>query len=51
VRTRMPRGPALVRMTFTPVDRSTVRQLGETSFDAGKSWQTSYDLYYHRRAP
>jgi hypothetical protein len=50
-RTRMPRGPALVRMTFTPVDRNTVRQLGETSFDAVNSWQTSYDLYYHRRAP
>jgi hypothetical protein len=46
--TTLPKGPALLRMTFTPVDANTVRQFGETSFDAGKSWQTSFDLYYHR---
>ena len=46
--TTLPKGPALLRMTFTPVDTSTVRQFGETSFDAGKTWQTSFDLYYHR---
>jgi hypothetical protein len=37
------------RMTFTPVDPNTVRQLGETSTDGGKTWTTSYDLFYHRR--
>jgi tetratricopeptide (TPR) repeat protein len=46
---KLPQGPALMRMTFTPVDRNTVRQYGETSLDAGKTWTTSFDLYYHRK--
>jgi tetratricopeptide (TPR) repeat protein len=39
----------LIRMTFTPIDRNTVRQFGETSNDGGKTWSPSFDLYYHRR--
>jgi tetratricopeptide (TPR) repeat protein len=46
--TKLPKGPALLRMTFTPLDTNTVRQFGETSFDGGKTWQTGFDLYYHR---
>lgn len=46
---KLPNGPALVRMTFTPVDQSTVRQLGEVSMDGGKTWKAAYDLFYHRR--
>jgi tetratricopeptide (TPR) repeat protein len=41
-------GDTQIRMTFTPVDSNTVRQFGETSTDGGKTWATSYDLYYHR---
>ncbi|HEY7235959.1 MAG TPA: hypothetical protein VH539_17510 [Gemmatimonadaceae bacterium] len=40
--------PSLIRMTFTPIDKNTVRQFGETSTDGGKTWTTSFDLYYHR---
>jgi hypothetical protein len=47
--TKLPKGPALLRMTFTPIDGNTVRQFGETSLDDGKTWQTSFDLYYHRK--
>ena len=39
----------LLRMTFTPIDAKTVRQFGETSTDAGKTWTTSFDLMYRRR--
>lgn len=38
-----------LRLTFSPVDSSTVRQLGEQSTDGGKTWSTQYDFYYHRR--
>jgi hypothetical protein len=45
-----PQGAAVIqRMTFTPVDPNTVRQHGETSNDGGKTFTTSYDLFYHRR--
>jgi hypothetical protein len=37
------------RMTFTPVDASTVRQHAEATTDGGKSWKTNYDFYYHRK--
>jgi hypothetical protein len=37
------------RLTFTPIDSATVRQHSESSSDAGKSWTTQYDFYYHRR--
>ena len=40
---------SLLRMTFTPIDRNTVRQYGESSSDSGKTWTTSFDLYYHRK--
>ena len=38
-----------LRLTFTPVDSVTVRQLGERSTDGGASWSTTYDFYYHRK--
>lgn len=41
--------PRLERMTFTPIDSNTVRQLGETSVDDGATWKTTFDLYYHRK--
>jgi tetratricopeptide (TPR) repeat protein len=41
--------PSLIRMTFTPLDKKTVHQYGETSADSGKTWTPSFDLYYHRR--
>jgi tetratricopeptide (TPR) repeat protein len=44
-----PQHQSLIRMTFTPIDGKTVRQFGETSSDGGKTWTTSFDLYYHRR--
>ena len=37
------------RLTFTPVDSATVRQHGEISTDAGATWKTQYDFYYHRK--
>ena len=39
----------LGRLTFTPLDVSTVRQHAESSTDGGKTWTTSYDFYYHRK--
>jgi hypothetical protein len=44
-----PRGPALLHMTFTPVNADLVRQFGEISTDDGKTWAPSFDLYYHRK--
>lgn len=41
--------PVMLRMTFTPLDANTVRQLGESSSDEGKTWSVSYDLTYRRR--
>ena len=38
-----------LRLTFTPLDSATVRQLGERSSDGGATWTTTYDLLYHRR--
>lgn len=38
----------LYRLSFTPLDTDVVRQLGEVSKDAGKTWQTTYDFRYHR---
>jgi hypothetical protein len=38
-----------LRLTFSPVDSATVRQLGERSTDAGTTWVTTYDFYYRRR--
>jgi hypothetical protein len=43
-----PPGQPIQRLTFTPVNDSTVRQHGELSKDGGSTWTTSYDLYYHR---
>ena len=41
-------GP-IQRLTFTPVNDTTVRQHGEQSTDNGATWATTYDLYYYRR--
>jgi hypothetical protein len=38
-----------LRLTFTPLDSATVRQLGERSSDGGATWTTTYDFLYHRR--
>ena len=38
-----------MRLTFTPVDSSTVQQHGENSTDGGATWTTTYDFYYHRK--
>jgi len=45
----MPQGPALLHMTFTPVNPDVVRQFGEMSVDGGKSWTPTFDLYYYRK--
>ena len=37
------------RLTFTPLDASTVRQHSEKTTDGGRTWATEYDLYYHRK--
>jgi tetratricopeptide (TPR) repeat protein len=37
-----------LRLTFTPLDENTVRQLGERSTDGGKSWGVTYDFRYRR---
>jgi hypothetical protein len=39
----------LRRMTFYRVAPDQVRQLGEASQDAGKTWTIEYDLLYKRR--
>ena len=44
----MPQGPALLHMTFTPVNPDIVRQFGEMSVDGGKTWTPTFDLYYYR---
>jgi tetratricopeptide (TPR) repeat protein len=41
--------PVLQRLTFSALSDSVVRQHGERSTDAGKTWTTTYDFYYHRR--
>jgi tetratricopeptide (TPR) repeat protein len=38
-----------LRLTFSPIDSSTVRQHGERSTDGGRTWSTTYDFLYHRR--
>lgn len=38
----------LQRLSFFPIDTRTVRQLGESSTDDGRSWVVQYDFYYHR---
>ena len=40
----------LSRLTFFNIDANTVRQFAETSNDGGKTWTTSYDYKYVRRA-
>ena len=40
---------AIRKMTFFDLDPDKVRQFGEISKDAGKSWITEFDLEYRRR--
>ena len=42
--------PRLVRMTYTPNPDGSVRQAGEASFDAGRSWAPTFDFTYRRAA-
>lgn len=37
------------RLTFTKLNNDKVRQLGERSDDAGKTWTAEYDLEYRRK--
>lgn len=36
----------ITRMTYTPAPDGSVRQSGETSDDAGRTWQPSFDFIY-----
>ena len=40
---------ALIRMTYSKNADGSVRQHGEQSTDAGKTWSTSFDFTYHPR--
>lgn len=41
--------PGLARMTFSRLPGGEVRQHGESSTDAGKTWTTTFDLVYSKR--
>jgi tetratricopeptide (TPR) repeat protein len=45
----MPQGPAVLHMTFTPINADVVRQFGEMSIDGGRTWTPTFDLYYYRK--
>lgn len=40
-----------VRMTYTPLPDGSVRQVGEDSFDGGKTWTPDFDFTYRRAQP
>ncbi|MBN8502600.1 MAG: hypothetical protein J0M19_15860, partial [Sphingomonadales bacterium] len=40
----------MLRITYTPLDRDSVRQLAEFSGDGGLTWQVSFDYLYLRAA-
>lgn len=42
---------AMVRMTYTALDKERVRQHGEASTDHGLSWSTNFDFTYRRAKP
>lgn len=43
---------ALIRMTYSKNADGSVRQHGEQSTDAGKTWSTNFDFTYHpKKAP
>lgn len=42
---------ALIRMSYTPIDKDTVRQHGEQSTDHGVTWTTNFDFLYRRSKP
>lgn len=45
-----PKGESFMRrLTFTKLSDDKVRQFGERSDDAGKTWSTEYDLEYRRK--
>lgn len=39
----------LAKMTFSKLENGDVRQFGENSTDEGKTWTTSFDLFYSRK--
>jgi len=39
----------LTKLTFFKLSNNKVRQLGEQSYDLGKTWNTMYDLTYERK--
>jgi hypothetical protein len=39
----------LQRLSFVARPDGTVRQFGETSNNAGRTWTTQYEFFYHRR--
>lgn len=43
-------GNTLNRITWTPNKDGTVRQVWETSADAGKTWQVAFDGLYRRKS-
>jgi hypothetical protein len=42
-------GKVLQRLTFTPLPESRVRQVWESSADAGKTWSVAFDGLYTRK--
>lgn len=42
-------GGAIQRVTWTPLEGATVRQLWETSADKGKTWSVVFDGHYTKR--
>ena len=45
-----PKGEVFMRrLSFTKLSADKVRQLGEKSDDAGKTWVVEYDLEYRRK--
>jgi hypothetical protein len=41
----------LVRMSYTAIDKGTVRQHGELSTDHGLTWSDNFDFIYRRAKP
>jgi len=46
--TRPDKQNQVTRLTFFNLDKNNVRQLFEITSDAGKTWTTTTDLFYHR---
>jgi hypothetical protein len=46
-----PKGPMFNRITWTPRNDGTLRQVWEISTDQGKTWQASFDGTYRKANP